>query len=84
MDIIVNPNGDGRCIYGEAIDLSSLGPIAIQRASHVEPDADGTWLADLSPANGPVLGPFPQRSDALAAEHEWLEQNWLLVTDSQV
>ena len=38
------------------------------------------WLADLSPVNGPVLGPFDRRSEALAAELAWLEANWLLTT----
>jgi hypothetical protein len=27
---------------------------------------------------GPVLGPFDHRSDALKAEHDWLEKHWLL------
>ena len=39
-----------------------------RRASHVEPDADGRWWADLSPVAGPRLGPFEVRSAALDAE----------------
>ncbi len=31
----------------------------------------------MSPAGGGVLGPFLNRSAALAAEHTWLETNWL-------
>jgi hypothetical protein len=64
-------------LYDEAIDVATLGKPAISRASHVEPDAEGQWWVDLSPVEGPNLGPFPQRSDALDAEHAWLEQNWL-------
>lgn len=30
------------------------------------------WWADLSPVNGPLLGPFLSRSSALEAEVEWL------------
>jgi hypothetical protein len=45
----------------------------IERASHLDPDAKGQWWADLSPVHGPTLGPFAQRSDALAAEVRWLE-----------
>lgn len=41
-----------RCIYGEQIDLAALGIPAISRASHVEPDDEGRWLADLSPVGG--------------------------------
>ena len=77
MEIIITATGQGRCVYAEAIDLTSLGHIAIQRASHVEPDADGHWLADLSPVDGPMLGPFERRSNALDAERRWLEKNWL-------
>ena len=65
------------CVYGEEIDLSTLGQLAIRRASHVEPDKHGRWLADLSPVAGPVLGPFERRSDALDAERRWLEGQWL-------
>jgi hypothetical protein len=46
----------------------------------VEPDTVGRWLADMAPVDGPVLGPFDRRSEALAAEREWLEQNWLSQT----
>ncbi|MEN9664013.1 MAG: hypothetical protein RLZZ326_376, partial [Planctomycetota bacterium] len=42
------------------------------RASHVEPDADGNWGADMGPVDGPVLGPFKNRSEALGAERGWL------------
>ena len=77
MQLIVEPGGVVRSIYGEEIDLAVLGSPAIIRASHVEPDQDGRWQADLSPVGGPVLGPFDHRSEALAAEHAWLEINWL-------
>ncbi len=77
MQLAVDPSGTIRCIYSEAIELANLGTATIRRASHVEPDQNGQWLADLSPLSGPVLGPFPLRSRALAAEQAWLEANWL-------
>jgi hypothetical protein len=77
MNLIVESDGRVRGIYGEAIDLAALGPIRISRASHVEPDEEGRWLADLAPVGGPVLGPYQRRSDALEAELAWLEENWL-------
>ena len=78
MEIVVLPSGQARCIYQEAIPLSELGQISITRASHVEPNDVGQWLADLSPVGGPTLGPFPKRTDALVAEVDWLRNNWLL------
>ncbi len=77
MQLVIAPNGNGRTIYDEALPLAELGSLIIQRASHVEPDANGQWWADLSPVNGPVLGPFAKRSAALAAEVAWLETYWL-------
>jgi hypothetical protein len=77
MELLIRTNGSVLCVYDEAIDLSQLGQLTISRGSHVEPDQHGQWHADLSPVGGPVLGPFPLRSEALAAEHDWLEANWL-------
>ena len=77
MRLVIKPDGGVRCLYDEAVDLSSLGSLTIQRGSHVEPDATGQWSADLAPVDGHVLGPFSRRSEALAAERDWLEQNWL-------
>jgi hypothetical protein len=58
MELLVTPTGGIRCVYGEDVNLHQLGRLSIQRGSHVEPTADGQWTADLSPVNGPVLGPF--------------------------
>ena len=77
MQIIFLPDGNGRCVYGEAIDVSNVGNIAITRGSHVEPNEEGQWTADLSPVDGPKLGPFDTRSEALTAEVAWLHEFWL-------
>lgn len=77
MHLVIEPGGILRRIYTEDIDLSALGSPAITRASHVEPDRQGRWWADLSPIHGPTLGPFAHRSAALAAEQAWLETHWL-------
>lgn len=81
MEILIRPDGQLRYVYDELLDLSSIGPLNICRGSHVEPLASGLWSADLSPVNGPVLGPFAKRSAAVAAEVRWLEQHWLLSSD---
>lgn len=72
MDLLVQPTGAVHCIYSEEIELAALGQPTIRRASHVEPDEAGQWWADLSPVNGPKLGPFAYRRAALAAEAAWL------------
>lgn len=77
MELVISPAGRVRCLYNEAIDLSALGAVHITRASHVEPDDQGRWWADLSPVAGPRLGPFHRRSDALAAEVRWLDERLL-------
>ena len=77
MELVINSSGDIRCVYGEAVNLSELGRLSIQRGSHVEPTADGQWTADLSPVQGPQLGPFDCRTQALEAEVAWLNQYWL-------
>ncbi|MEO8493897.1 MAG: hypothetical protein ABI614_02425 [Planctomycetota bacterium] len=78
MQLVIEPNGHIRCVYDETIDLRELGQLAVQRASNVEPDEAGNWFADLGIVNGPTLGPFSLRSEALAAERQWLERHWLL------
>jgi hypothetical protein len=75
MQLVIDRGGQVRCVYAEAIDLSALGRVELQRASHVEPDAQGQWWADLSPVHGPRLGPYRLRSQALADELRWLESH---------
>ena len=81
MQLVIESGGVVRCIYSETIDLAELGSPIITRASHVEPDQQGRWWADMSPVGGSVLGPFANRSEALAAELAWLEANWLVHND---
>jgi len=75
--IVVTPKGIARSVYDDRLNLRGLGAPDIQRGSHVEPNADGLWSADLSPVGGPQLGPFDKRSDAIAAEVAWLQEHWL-------
>jgi len=80
MQLLIDPRGTVHSLYTEAIDLASLGRLSIRRGSYVEPLADGRWWADLAPVCGPSLGPFALRSEALAAERQWLEMHWLLTS----
>lgn len=57
----------------ELIDMArAIGTVLIGRASRVEPDTSGRWTADMAPVNGPVLGPFGTRQEALEREAAWL------------
>ena len=77
MQLIIDSSGNTRCVYDEALPLNQLGQIKIRRGSHVEPVSDGKWIADMNPVDGPILGPFNLRSEALSAERRWLEKHWL-------
>jgi hypothetical protein len=74
MELVVGCDGGVRCIYDEALDLREIGKLQITRASNVEPDAEGYWRADMGPVDGPVLGPFRSRTEALQAEKRWLSR----------
>jgi hypothetical protein len=75
---IVIKDGVVRFIHNDDLAetlVPALGTAKTRRASHVEPAADGSWTADLTPVNGPVLGPFQRRDEALAAEVEYIQRN---------
>lgn len=75
MELVVGCDGGVRCIYDEALDLRELGRLTITRASHVEPDTSGGWFTDMGPVDGPMLGPYGSRTQALQAEREWLTRS---------
>jgi hypothetical protein len=70
-------DGTAQAIYSEEIDLKELGKVKYSRASHVEPNEQGEWIADLTPIQGPMLGPFKLRSETIKSEILWLENNIL-------
>jgi len=72
MEVVISPDGTVTTLYTELLDLTALGVLNIVRASQVEPDEQGQWFAHL--IDGPTLGPYPRRSDALAAEVAWLTE----------
>ena len=83
MEIVILSCGAMRCIYSDSFDVAQLGAVSIERASYVEPIANGEWSADLAPVAGPRLGPFKRRDQALAAEIAWLGQHWLCQADAR-
>ena len=78
--ILIDDQGIVHFIYDDDLTcLMQMGKAEIHRASHVEPTPLGQrgWIADMSPVNGPMLGPYKLRAQALVAEREWLEANVL-------
>jgi len=77
--IAVAPDGRLMFIYDDHLaGLCEEGEVRTKRVSYVEPAYDRwgqTWTADLSPVNGPVLGPYKLREEALDAETNWLREN---------
>ena len=80
MQIVIKPSGIFIGIYSDSFDYSEFGRPQIRRASHVEPTDNGRWTVDMTPVDGPVLGPFDKRSEALDAEIEWLN---LMLSESE-
>jgi hypothetical protein len=76
MELVISPQGEITTIYSEVLNLAALGSQRIARASHVEPDASGQWYAQI--IDGPRLGPFERRSEAITAEVQWLTEHRLL------
>jgi len=73
--IKVDKTGVVRFVYCDELrSLLDEGQATILRVSSVEPNAYGQWIADLGPVNGPALGPFQFRREALNAEVAWLER----------
>lgn len=82
--ITIRPGGTIEMIHDDKMaGLMGAGDATIRRASHVEPgDPDKgqdplMWYADMAPCNGPVLGPFLSRQEALDHEVEWINTNVL-------
>ena len=78
MQIFIAADGTTRMVFDDRFNIRGLGVLKIKRGSHVEPTTDGRWTADLSPVDGPILGPFDKRKEAIHAEVAWLNANWLV------
>lgn len=76
--ITINPDGSIEFIWADELaPLLEAGEATIKRASHVEPNECGQWVADMSPVGGPVLEPCALRAEALKLEEAWLLANRL-------
>jgi hypothetical protein len=69
--LLFDPNGTGRCFYSELIDLSSVGPLEITRASRIEfNNQKQRW--EVQNLKGRVLFFSRSRAICLVWEHEHL------------
>ena len=76
--LIIDLEGNFRFIHDDELSgLFEEGEVTIQRASDVEPEGTD-WWADLARVNGPRLGPFAKRQEALNAEVAWLNEHHLV------
>lgn len=75
--VYIGTDGLLKFVYHDGLAaLQELGQTIVSRASHVEPAPHCGWTADLTPSGGPILGPYPLRSQALDAELTWLDQSF--------
>lgn len=78
LDVFISPDGTMQFVHSDDLSIALLGndfsEATTKRASHVEPDGNGGWTADLGPVSGPLLGPFRTRTEALDAELTWLAE----------
>lgn len=74
IDIYVDEEGAQLIYTDEVAGLLDGEPAVTRRASYVEPGLGGGWLVDLTPAGGPMAGPFALRAEALAWELVWLAE----------
>lgn len=72
MWLRIDPRGGVLALYGEALDVRTLGDACFRRAGRIDPDLEGRWFVDLGGVGGGVLGPYASRLGALEAEQEWL------------
>jgi hypothetical protein len=66
--ISFNPQGEGHCLYTEVIDLPSIGPLHVERATSIEFN-DGGQVWEVR-AVDEVLFSDRSRSVCLAWEHQ--------------
>ncbi len=68
LNLTIDTDGTGRCLYSELIDLRSLGVIECRRASHIEFDTGKQQWQVLAPDREKVL--FSHRSRTVCLEWE--------------
>ena len=71
--ISFDQQGEGHCLYTEAFDLSSIGPLQIARASNIEFN-NQTQRWEVRNAEAQALFANPSRSVCLAWEQQYFNR----------
>lgn len=72
--LLIAPDGTLHGVYTDIIDLRTIGPLTVQRASVVTFDHETQgWISTLL-QDGTRLGPFQTRREAVIAEHNVLTE----------
>ena len=67
------PDGEGHCLYTEAIELAAIGRLTLRRATTVEFDSQ-TQQWEVRDATGVLLHADPSREACLDWEHRHFNQ----------
>lgn len=73
LTIDFDTTGTGHCLYGESIDLRSIGSLRMRRASHIEFNETTQRWEVLPPDGGKPLFAHPTRSQCETWEHANLQ-----------
>ncbi len=66
-------NGEGHCLYTEAIELAAIGPLTLRRATTIEfKETSQQW--EVRDAGGALLHTHASREECLAWEHRHFNQ----------
>jgi hypothetical protein len=66
-------NGEGQCLYTEAIELAAIGRLTIRRATTIEfSETSQQW--EVRDAGGALLHSHPSREICLEWEHRHFNQ----------
>jgi hypothetical protein len=68
-----DPQGNGHCLYTEAVDLHAIGPLQVARASNIEfNQAEQKW--EVRDAERQLLCSSASRAICLAWEHQYFNR----------
>jgi hypothetical protein len=75
MNITFHQNGTATCLYGEEIDLSTLGPMRCTRISEIEWDAKNQWWFVRTLHNETEYGKILYTNPSREACVQWEKEN---------